>query len=47
MHAQHDVHPVKMEQFKIIKITVHSKNPIIQEEINQVGCKAKFTAFKV
>ena len=46
MHAQHDVHTVKMEQSKIIKNTVQRKNPITQEEINQVRCKAKFPAFK-
>ena len=31
---------------KIIKNTVKIKNPIIQEKINQVRCKAKFVAFK-
>ena len=46
MHAQHDVHTVRMEQSKIIKNTVQRKSPIIQEEINQVRCKAKFTTFK-
>ena len=44
-HDQHDVHTVKMEH-PIIKNTVQRKNPIIQEKINQVRCKAKFTAFK-
>ena len=46
MHAQHDVHTEKMEQSKIIKNTVQRKNPIIQEKINQVRCKAKFAALK-
>ena len=44
MNAQHDVHTVKKEQSKIIKNTV--QNPIIQEKINQMRSKAKFTAFK-
>ena len=45
-YDQHDVHTVKMEHPKIIKNTVQRKNPIIQEKINQVRCKAKLTAFK-
>ena len=44
MHAQHDVHTVKMEQSKIIKNTLQRKNPINQEEMSQVRCKAKFIA---
>ena len=44
-HDQHDVHTVMMEHSKIIKNTVKN-NPIIQEKINQVRCKAKFAAFK-
>ena len=31
---------------KVIKNTAQRKNPITQEEINQVRCKAKFPAFK-
>ena len=46
MHDQHDVRTVKMEQSKIMKNTVQRKNPINQEKMNQVRCKAKFTAFK-
>ena len=46
MHDQHDVHTVMMEHPKIIKNTVKNENPIIQEKINQVRCKAKFAAFK-
>ena len=46
IHAQHDVHAVKMEQSKIIKNNVQRNNPIIQEKINQVRCKAKSTANK-
>ena len=46
VHAQHDVHTVKMEHPKIIKNTAQRKNPIIQEKTNQVRGKAKFTAFK-
>ena len=45
-YDQHDVHTVKMEHPTIIKNTVQRKNPIIQERINQVRCKAKFAAFK-
>ena len=45
-YDQHDVHTVKMGHPKIIKNTEQRKNPIIQEKINQVRCKAKFTAFK-
>ena len=46
MHDQRDVRTVKIEQSKIIKNTVQRKNQIIQEKINQVRFKAKFTAFK-
>ena len=46
LNTQHDVHAVRMEQSKIIKNIVQGTNPIIQEKINQVRCKAKFTAFK-
>ena len=45
-YDQHDVHTVKMEHPTIIKNTVQRKNPIVQERINQVRCKAKFAAFK-
>ena len=46
MHAQYGVHTVRMEQSKIIENTVQRENPIIQEEINHVRCKAKFATFK-
>ena len=46
VHDLHNVHAVKMEQYKIIKNTVQRTNPIIQEKINQMRCKAKLTAFK-
>ena len=46
IHAQQDFYAVKMEKSKIIKNTVHRKNPIIQEKINHVRCEAKATAKK-
>ena len=44
-HDQHDVHAVQMEHSKIIKNIVQRTDPIILENINQVRCKATFTAF--
>ena len=46
MHDQPDIHTGKMEHLKIIKNTAQKKNPIIQEKINQVRCKANFKAFR-
>ena len=46
MHDQYDVHAVQMEQSKIIKNTVQRTNPIILEKIDQVRCKATFTAIR-
>ena len=36
IHAQHAVNTVDLEQPKIIKKTMHTKSPNIQEKINQV-----------
>ena len=46
MNDQCDVHAVQMEQSKIIKNTVQRTNPVILEKIDQVRCKATFTAIR-
>ena len=46
IHAQQDVHTLKMEQSKVIQNTAQRENRIIHEKINQLRCTANSTAFK-